>query len=93
MPVRWPCSPQGEGCRRECGPVRAQVGVTDAVVRAAGACARLAALHMPDAFRVTDAGLAGLRNATALVRSMRSCHAPVCTDLYALIFFSHTFCT
>ena len=45
-----------------------QVGVTDAVVRAAGLCPRLTALHIPDAYRVTDQGLAGLRRATQLVR-------------------------
>jgi len=47
------------------------VGGTDAVVRSAGGCAKLAALHIPDAFRVTDHGLAGLRHATALVRAAK----------------------
>lgn len=51
----------------------AQVGVTDAVVRSAGLCPRLTALHIPDAYRVTDQGLAGLRRATQLVRCAPAC--------------------
>ena len=51
--------------------------MTDAVVRSAGLCPRLTALHIPDAYRVTDQGLAGLRRATQLVRC-----APACKDAF-----------
>jgi len=66
VPARLSRQGQGRGDARDAHPV--QVGVTDAVVRAAGRCDKLAALHIPDSFRVTDEGLAGLARATALVR-------------------------
>lgn len=74
MPARpcWPGYDRGDA--RDAHPV--QVGVTDAVVRAAGRCDKLTALHIPDSFRVTDEGLAGLARATALVRPARGAPPP-----------------
>ena len=37
-----------------------RVGVTNGVLRAVGGLTRLRALHLPDAFRATDAGIAHL---------------------------------
>ena len=41
-----------------------QVGVTNGVLRCAGMLTKLQSLHMPDAFRVTDAGLRHLSTLT-----------------------------
>ena len=50
-----------------------KVGVTNAVLRSMGGLSRLRSLHAPDAFRVTDAGLAhlaGLTGAKSLLLSL-----------------------
>ena len=50
-----------------------QVGVTNGVLRCAGALTKLQSLHIPDAFRVTDTGLHHLSSltgaATFIIRS------------------------
>lgn len=41
-----------------------QVGVTNTVLQGVGGLSKLRSLHMPDAFRVTDAGLSHLSTLT-----------------------------